>query len=131
MSAPVVFLEDSDDMRILLTRLLHIKFDLECRCFATYEDFTATPEELLQAKLFLLDINLGESPKSGIDAYHWLRSHEATGKICFLTGHATQHPLVTEAKTVGALVLEKPITPSLLDQVVYETFPEKVFSVFV
>lgn len=129
MAPPVVFLEDSDDMRILLTRLLQIKFGLECRCFSSYDDFTAEPDGLMEAKLFLLDINLGDSEKSGIDAYRWLVSRGAPGKVCFLTGHAKQHPLVKEAKDVGTLVLEKPITPSLLDEVVQETFPERFYAV--
>jgi FixJ family two-component response regulator len=61
--------------------------------------------------LAILDINLGEGQPSGLDAYHWLRESGFEGKIVFLTGHARSHPLVSQARQAGKVViLEKPTT---------------------
>jgi FixJ family two-component response regulator len=81
------------------------------RCFNDFTDVTAA----------VLDINLGAGEPTGIDAYHWLRSHGFSGRVIFLTGHAASHPLVREARLIGdAVVLEKPTRIGQLESAIFE-----------
>ena len=67
-------------------------------------------EKALSCDVAVLDINLGADQPSGIDVYHWLRSHGFTKKIIFLTGHARTHPIVEAALHFGDVkVCSKPI----------------------
>jgi FixJ family two-component response regulator len=87
---------------------------LERRCVGvgSYEELVAMGEEALACGVAILDISLGANRKSGIDAYVWLRRHGYAGRIVFLTGHASMHPLVVEAHRVGdAEIFSKPIEP--------------------
>jgi FixJ family two-component response regulator len=67
----------------------------------SYEELVALGEEAFGCGVAIIDINLGANRRSGIDAYAWLRSEGYTGRIVFLTGHASTHPLVVEAQRVG------------------------------
>jgi DNA-binding NtrC family response regulator len=59
--------------------------------------------------LAILDINLGPSRPSGLDAYRWLVRTSFRGKVVFLTGHARSNRLVAEAIRSGVEVLQKPL----------------------
>jgi FixJ family two-component response regulator len=63
---------------------------------------------LEQCETVILDINLGPGEPSGLDVYRWLREQGFAGRIVFLTGHAADHPLVSQAYRLGAHVLQKP-----------------------
>ena len=85
----------------------------------SYEELVALGEEALKCRGAILDINLGPSRRSGIDAYAWLRQKGYTGRIAFLTGHASNHPLVVEANRLGdAEIFTKPIDPDQMRSLV-------------
>ena len=60
--------------------------------------------------LAIIDVNLGAGRPNGLDVLRWLRVHRFGGRIVFMTGHASQFPLVAEARATGVEVLSKPMT---------------------
>ncbi|SRR5579885_2389289 len=120
MSAPIAFLEDDEDLRMITQKLIKRKFNLDCLCLAGYDEFILRDIEVLDTKIVFLDINLGDGRPSGIDAYEWLKGHDYRGKIFFLTGHARYHPLVVQTAKIGIRVLEKPIDATELNAIIKE-----------
>jgi FixJ family two-component response regulator len=115
----VLFVEDNDDLRELFGELIPFMLERQCVGVASYEELVALGEEALGCGVAILDINLGPNRPSGIDAYTWLRGSGYTGRIVFLTGHASNHPLVVEAQRIGdAEIFSKPIEPERLRSVV-------------
>jgi len=56
-------------------------------------------------------------PMSSANA--WLRDRGYTGRIVFLTGHASTHPLVVEAQRIGdAEIFSNPVEPDRLRSIV-------------
>src|SRR5262245_8851680 len=93
----VLFLEDNDDLRELFVELVALSLDRRCIGVGSYEELVALGREVVECEVAILDINLGPNQKSGIDAYSWLRDNGYKGRVVFLTGHASSHPLVVEA----------------------------------
>jgi FixJ family two-component response regulator len=115
----VLFVEDSDDLRAMFVELVDFVLKRPCVGVGSYEELVALGEQALGCGVAILDINLGPSRRSGIDAYTWLRERGYAGRIVFLTGHADNHPLVVEAKRKGdAEIFSKPIDPDRLQSVV-------------
>jgi len=115
----VLFVEDNDDLRETFVELVTVVLERRCMGVGSYEELVALGEEALGCSVAILDINLGPNRRSGIDAYAWLRDKGYMGRIVFLTGHASTHPLVTEAKRIGdAEVFSKPIDPARLRSIV-------------
>jgi FixJ family two-component response regulator len=114
VQARIVFLDDNEDLRELITALLKSKLGLECLCFGTVAEFQNHSKDVLPAKLAILDINLGPAAPDGIDAFNWLMDQGFRGRVVFLTGHARTHPQVALAERSGAEVLEKPVYPEQL-----------------
>ena len=115
----VLYVEDNDDLRELVVELVTVAFQRRCVGVGSYEELVALGEEALGCSVAILDINLGPNRPSGIDAYTWLRDKGYTGRIVFLTGHASNHPLVVEAKRIGgAEIFSKPIDPGRLRSIV-------------
>ena len=115
----VLFVEDSDDLREMFVELVDFVLHRRCIGVGSYEELVALGDRALGCSVAILDINLGPSPWSGIDAYTWLREKGYTGRIVFLTGHADTHPLVVAAKRKGdAEIVSKPIDPDRLQAVV-------------
>jgi DNA-binding NtrC family response regulator len=115
----VLFVEDNDDLREVLVELVKIGLGRPCVGLASYNELVALGEEALRCEVAILDINLGPNQPSGIDAYAWLRRNGFGGRIVFLTGHASNHPLVVEANSIGdAEVCSKPIEPDRLRSIV-------------
>jgi len=115
----VLFVEDNDDLRETFVELTTTV--LECRCVGvgSYKELVALGDEVLACDVAILDINLGADQPSGIDAYTWLRHQDYPGRIVFLTGHASTHPLVIEATRIGdAEIFPKPIDADQLQSVV-------------
>jgi DNA-binding NtrC family response regulator len=112
--ARIVFLDDSEDLRELMAILLETTLGVECLCFANLMDFKDHSEEVLLAKVAILDINLGPGAPDGVDAFNWLMARRFDGKILFFTGHARTHPQLSLAVRNGAQVLEKPLEPEKL-----------------
>jgi FixJ family two-component response regulator len=115
----VLFVEDNDDLRELVVELVTAILKRRCVGVGSYDELVALGEEALGCSLAILDINLGPNRRSGIDAYAWLRDEGYTGRIVFLTGHASTHPLVVEAQRIGdAEIFSKPIEPDRLRSIV-------------
>jgi DNA-binding NtrC family response regulator len=112
--ATVLFLDDNEDLRELMPILLKTALGLDCICFGNLAEIQRRQQEALEAKLAILDINLGPFVPDGIDAFHWLKAHGFRGKVLFLTGHARNNPLVESAEIDGAKLLEKPLRPDQL-----------------
>jgi DNA-binding NtrC family response regulator len=115
----VLYVEDNDDLREVVVELVTVV--LQCRCVGvgSYEELVALGEEALGCSVAILDINLGPNRRSGIDAYAWFRDKGYTGRIVFLTAHASTHPLIVEAKRIGdAEIFSKPIDPDLLRSII-------------
>jgi DNA-binding NtrC family response regulator len=77
-------------------------------------EFESHAQEVLHAKVAILDINLGPDAPDGVDAFNWLMDHGFQGKIVFLTGHARTNPRVALAGSKGVEVFEKPLHPDKL-----------------
>jgi DNA-binding NtrC family response regulator len=73
-------------------------------------DLRGQRESVMPCKIAILDINLGRSSESGLDAAQWLRENGFKGRIVFLTGHANSHPLVSRAAAMSERVMQKPIS---------------------
>lgn len=115
----VLCVEDNDDLRELVVELVTVVLQRRCVGVASYEELVGLGEEALGCSVAILDINLGPNQPSGIDAYRWLRDKGYRGRIAFLTGHASSHPLVIEAKRIGdAEIFSKPIEPDRLRSIV-------------
>jgi len=112
--ARIVFLDDNEDLRELLPALLETTLGVECLAFANVIDFENHSDQVLNAKVAILDINLGPDVPDGVDAFNWLMEHGFRGKILFFTGHARANPQVALAEKDGARILEKPIHPDKL-----------------
>jgi FixJ family two-component response regulator len=73
-------------------------------------ELMAMGDAALASEVAIMDINLGPSAPSGIDALRWLVEQNYTGRVVFLTGHAVGYPLVEEARRMrGVQVVSKPI----------------------
>jgi FixJ family two-component response regulator len=106
----VLFLEDNDDLRESFVDLVGLTLDRRCLGVGSYRELVALGEQAVRCAVAILDINLGPNLPSGIDAYTWLRGKGYEGRVVFLTGHASNHPLVQEAKRIGdAEIFAKPI----------------------
>jgi FixJ family two-component response regulator len=114
MHPSVVFLDDNEDLRELMPILLKSSLDVDSLCFASLGELQNHLEDVLLAKVAILDINLGADVPDGIDAFNWLIKNGFRGKVLFLTGHARANPLVARAERSGAEVLEKPVHPDQL-----------------
>jgi len=115
----ILFVEDNDDLRETFVELVTVVLERRCIGVGSYEELVALGEEALGCSVAILDINLGPHRGSGIDAYAWLRDKGYMGRIVFLTGHASTHPLVVEAKRMGdAEIFSKPIDPDRLRSIV-------------
>jgi FixJ family two-component response regulator len=115
----VLFVEDNDDLRELFVELVGVLLERRCVGVSSYEELVALGLEALECRVAILDINLGPNRPSGIDAYTWLRRQGYTGRIVFLTGHASDHPLAVAATRIGdAEIFSKPIGPDRLRSVV-------------
>lgn len=109
MAAKIVYLDDSDDLIRLLSRLIKFKLSEDCLGVHSMGELMSKSSEVLQSQLAILDINLGMGEPTGVDAYEWLRAHNFQGEIFFLTGHSRSDPLVAQACQTGASVWDKPI----------------------
>lgn len=111
----VLYVEDNDDLRAVVVELVTDVLERRCVGVGSYEELVALGDDALGCDVAILDINLGANRRSGIDAYAWLRKKGYTGRIVFLTGHASTHPLVVEAQLIGdAEIFSKPIGPDRL-----------------
>ena len=115
----VLFVEDDDDLRQTFVELITVMLERRCVGVGSYEEVVALGNGVLACDAAILDINLGPGRPSGIDAYRWLRNNGYTERIVFLTGHASNHPLVIEATRIGdAEIFSKPINPGQIPSLI-------------
>jgi ActR/RegA family two-component response regulator len=115
----VLFLEDNDDLRETVVELITVALERRCVGVGSYNELVALGNDVMACDSAILDINLGPGLPSGIDAYEWLRSNGYAGRIVFLTGHASTHPLVIEATQIGdAEIFSKPVDPDQIQTIV-------------
>jgi FixJ family two-component response regulator len=112
--ARVVFVDDNEDLRALIPSLLESTLDVKCSCFGSLPELERHPDEVLDARIAILDINLGPNAPDGVDTFNWLMDHGFSGKIVFLTGHARSNPQVMLAEKKGVEILEKPLSAEKL-----------------
>jgi DNA-binding NtrC family response regulator len=105
-----LLLDDDDDLRAVLGELFGT-FGVSCVGVGSVDDLIALGPRALDCDLAILDINLGPTRRSGLDAYEWLKGEGYRGRVVFLTGHAQSHPVVAKAYHLGVQVLEKPVSP--------------------
>jgi FixJ family two-component response regulator len=110
----IVFLDDSQDLRELMSVLLESTLGVQCLCFGSVTEFENHSKEVLGAKVVILDVNLGPNAPDGLDAFNWLIDNGFPGKILFFTGHARANPQVLLAGRNGVEILEKPLRPDKL-----------------
>lgn len=107
----VFVLEDHVDARKAIALVLREVMSVKPVEAGSFREMTEQKPQVLRCSLAVLDVNLGSDQESGIDAYRWLRQNGFRGEIVFLTGHASNHPLVRQAHALGEVkVLSKPIT---------------------
>jgi FixJ family two-component response regulator len=109
MPASVVLLDDNQDLRELMRDILESALNVECTCFPSVREFQKHPGEALNAKVAILDINLGQDVPNGIDAFNWLMEQGFRGKVLFFTGHARTYLQYALSERNGAEILEKPV----------------------
>jgi FixJ family two-component response regulator len=109
MRASVVLLDDNQDLRELMRDILESALNVECTCFPSVGEFQKHPGEALNAKVAILDINLGQDVPNGIDAFNWLMEQGFRGKVLFFTGHARTYLQYALGESNGAEILEKPV----------------------
>jgi len=107
--ASVIFLDDSEDLRELMPILLKTALGVDCLCFSSLKELEKHSEAAVQAKVAILDINLGSDSDDGVDALKWLKEVGFGGRIVFFTGHARTNPQVEQAERSGVEILEKPL----------------------
>jgi DNA-binding response OmpR family regulator len=104
----VLLVEDNDDLLELLGMLLD-RAKIRHVGAHSLAEVQALGERLDEIDLAILDVNLGHNLPSGVDVARWLRARGRQVRIIFLTGHATDHPLVIEAAAEDGEILSKPI----------------------
>jgi DNA-binding NtrC family response regulator len=119
LGGPVLLVEDDVDVLEMLAMFLEMKCERSCVRARSFADLVAQAKAALATDAAILDVNLGPSQPSGLDAYRWLRAQSYRGRVLFLTGHAKSHPMVQQAMAIGdAAVLEKPVSGERLGQAI-------------
>lgn len=110
-AAEVIIVDDSLEIRYLVSLLLRCDLDVPCLALETLSEVRQHAREVLGSRAIILDINLGPDQPDGVAVYHWLVSHDYRGHVFFMTGHAKESPTVRAASRTGVRILEKPMLP--------------------
>ena len=106
----VLVLDDDEDLLATLCELIHLLTGRHCVAARSLAELVALGDAALVCGDAILDINLGPSQPSGLEAFAWLKQKSYGGRIRFLTGHARSHPMVARAGTLdGVEVHQKPL----------------------
>ena len=79
----VLFVEDDDDLRESCVELVTIVLERRCVGVGSYKQLVALGNEVLACTAAILDINLGPSQPSGIDATSGFATRDIGGGSCF------------------------------------------------
>jgi len=117
----VLILDDDEDLRDVLGTTAEEVFGWSWIGVSSVQALIELGPRALASDLAILDINLGLDQPSGLDAFAWLGAHHFGGRIIFLTGHATTHPLVDKAQRQKlASIHQKPLNMDELGQLLSE-----------
>jgi DNA-binding NtrC family response regulator len=117
----VVFVDDDPDLLEAMKDILEHSALATCVVAQSLNELKQKREQALGCTLAMVDINLGPGTENGIDVYRWLRDEGFRGDVVFLTGHAADHPLVSQAAQLGyCRIFNKPIELDDLQRLVRE-----------
>lgn len=123
----VLLLDDDDDMLATIGDLVRLLTRRPCVTAHSLAELIARRDDALACDDAILDINLGPSEPSGLDAYAWLKEQRFAGHVIFLTGHARSHPMVARARAIdGIEVFQKPIETHELCRLLGATPPPEL-----
>jgi DNA-binding response OmpR family regulator len=106
----VLLVDDDEDLRELLAELLVGYGADRCVVAGSLVEVQRQAAETLECSIAILDVNLGAGAPTGVAICQWLRVQGFTGRVVFLTGHASDDPRVAEAARVpNTRVLSKPL----------------------
>lgn len=105
-----IILDDSEDLKNLMKSYIELSLHSSCAAYGSFLELEDHRIEALSSSAAILDLELGYNQPNGLDAYRWLKANDYHGRIFFLTGHGKSHPLVQEAKKLGAEIWEKPMS---------------------
>jgi DNA-binding NtrC family response regulator len=105
----ILLLDDDEDLQESVADLLESVAACRVQKVGSFADLLRLDGAALACRLAILDINLGPSVPSGLDALRWLRERRFGGRVVFVTGHARGFPLVEEAHRTGVELLSKPL----------------------
>jgi ActR/RegA family two-component response regulator len=106
----VLLLEDDADLREVLEEALPMLGLGNVFACANVPELQGASERALACDGAIIDVNLGPGQPTGLDAASWLRSKGFTGRIVFLTGHASSYPaLVQLCRLPGNALAKKPV----------------------
>lgn len=109
VSHKVLLVDDSPDFLEVMCLLL-ARVGVAVVTAQSLAEVESQREALDDLTLAIIDVNLGPGEPSGVDVSAWLRAHGIGCRIVFLTGHASDHPLVRAASSAAAGdVIAKPI----------------------
>lgn len=113
----VLILDDDSDLCSVMKELFLALGASKCLSVTSFVDLQGKADEALRCDIALLDVHLGASRPSGIDAYEWLISAGFAGKVVFFTGHARSHPLLQKTlQYEGVRIIEKPAPIGVLQE---------------
>jgi DNA-binding NtrC family response regulator len=119
----VLVVDDDRNLRVSLTQFLETNEAVRVSAVSSLSEVQALGQAAMEFDLAILDINLGLESPSGLDVFHWLRSHHFRGRVVFFTGYAKTHPLVAQAMTFpGIVICEKPMDVGQLLDLISEAF---------
>lgn len=115
MVSSVLFVDDDDDLREAMRDILERLSVAGVVAACSLQDVEGKRDEALACDLAILDINLGTGEPTGVAICEWLRREGFTGRIVFLTGHASNDARVREAAGVAhSQIMTKPLSVSAL-----------------
>ncbi|MDX2092219.1 MAG: response regulator [Kofleriaceae bacterium] len=108
MPPKVLLVDDSPDFLEVMGMLLE-RVGVQVVTAKSLVEVEAQRARLDELTLAILDVNLGPGEPSGVEVNNWLREHDIHCRVVFLTGHASDHPMVRAAALANGDVMEKPI----------------------